>query len=101
MEKITISRFFTATRYLIIIPVIGLGLAAATFFVVGGFGLIRLLIEPIIEMLGLVEAEVHGEELPFMIEVVEYVHTFLIGTVLYITSMGFYQLFIGEIEFQK
>ena len=34
-----------------------------------------------------------------MIEIVEYVHTFLIGTVLYITSIGFYQLFIGEIEF--
>ena len=43
--------------------------------------------------------ESHGEELPFIIEVVEYVHTFLIGTVLYITSIGFYQLFISEIEF--
>ena len=29
------SRFFVATRYLIILPVIGLGLAAAVFFVVG------------------------------------------------------------------
>ena len=28
-----------------------------------------------------------------------FVHTFLIGTVLYITSIGFYQLFVSEIEF--
>jgi uncharacterized membrane protein YqhA len=93
------SRFFIATRYLIILPIIGLGLAAAAFFVFGGIGLIRLLVEVIGEALGLVHVEPHAEELPVMIEVVEFVHTFLIGTVLYITSIGFYQLFIREIEF--
>ena len=98
-EKITMTRFFASTRYLIIIPVIGLGLAAAVFFIFGGIGLIRLLIEAILEVLGLVEVKVHDEELPFVIEVVEFVHTFLIGTVLYITSIGFYQLFIGDIDF--
>lgn len=93
------NRFFTTTRYLIIIPIIGLGIAAAAFFVFGGIGLIRLLVEGFAEIFGLVEAEPHAEELPFMIEVVEFVHTFLIGTVLYITAIGFYQLFISEIEF--
>jgi uncharacterized membrane protein YqhA len=93
------SRFFVATRYLIIIPIIGLGLAAAAFFVFGGFGPIQLLVESIGVALGLAEADAHAEEIPFVIEVVEFVHTFLIGTVLYITSIGFYQLFIGEIEF--
>jgi uncharacterized membrane protein YqhA len=34
-----------------------------------------------------------------VVEVVEHVHLFLIGTVLYITAIGFYQLFINEIEF--
>jgi uncharacterized membrane protein YqhA len=92
-------RFFAATRYLIILPIIGLGLAAAAFFVFGGIGLIRLLVEVIGEALGLIHVEPHGEELPVVIEVVEFVHTFLIGTVLYITAIGFYQLFIGEIEF--
>jgi uncharacterized membrane protein YqhA len=92
------NRFFVATRYLIIIPIIGLGLAAAAFFLFGGINLIQLLIEVIGESLGLIEAH-HDEELPIMIEIVEFVHTFLIGTVLYITSIGFYQLFIGEIEF--
>ena len=51
------------------------------------------------EYLGLMHFEHTVEELPFVIEVVEFVHTFLIGTVLYITSIGFYQLFISEIEF--
>ncbi len=93
------NRFFVATRYLIIIPIIGLGLAAAVFFVFGGFGLIRLLVEGVLEWAGVIETDLHAEELPIVIEVVEFVHTFLIGTVLYITSIGFYQLFIREIEF--
>ena len=93
------SRFFVATRYLIIVPIVGLGLAAAGFFVFGGIGLVRVLFQTLMEGLGLMHFEHHGEELPFVIEIVEYVHTFLIGTVLYITSIGFYQLFIKEIEF--
>ncbi|MGB3717508.1 MAG: YqhA family protein [Candidatus Promineifilaceae bacterium] len=93
------SRFFVATRYLIIIPIIGLGIAAATFFVFGGISLLRVIFEAIAEVLGIIEVEAHADDLPIMVEVVEYVHTFLIGTVLYITSIGFYQLFIGEIEF--
>lgn len=92
------KRFFVATRYMIIIPIIGLGLAAAAFFLFGGINLIRLLIQSLGDALGLIELH-HEEEIPLVIEVVEYVHTFLIGTVLYITSIGFYQLFIGEIEF--
>ena len=91
------NRFFVGTRYLILIPIIGLGLAAALFFVFGGLGLIRLLINAVASVLGLIEAEEHS--VPFVIEVVEYVHQFLIGTVLYITSIGFYQLFIKEIDF--
>lgn len=92
------NRFFVATRYMIIIPIIGLGLAAAAFFLFGGINLIRLLFESLGEALGLIDVH-HEEEIPLVIEVVEYVHTFLIGTVLYITSIGFYQLFIAEIEF--
>ena len=98
-EETIMSRFFVGTRYLIIIPIIGLGLAAALLFIFGGFGLLRLMFERLMEYFGLMHFETHEEELPFIIEVVEYVHTFLIGTVLYITSIGFYQLFIKEIEF--
>ena len=91
------SRFFAVTRYLIIIPIIGLGIAAAVMFVFGGIGLIRFLVETIRAIFGLVEA--HGDANTFVVEVVEHVHLFLIGTVLYITAIGFYQLFINEIEF--
>jgi len=91
------SRFFAVTRYLIIIPIIGLGIAAAVFFVFGGIRLIELLIETTRVALGLIEP--HGDSNDFVIEVVEHVHLFLIGTVLYITAIGFYQLFIDEIEF--
>jgi uncharacterized membrane protein YqhA len=90
------SRFFAAARYLIIIPVIGLGLAAAAFFVVGGFNLIQLLVRGIGSALGLVEVEVKGITI---IHILDQVHQFLIGTVLYITSIGFYQLFIKEIAY--
>lgn len=93
------SRFFIATRYLIIIPIIGLGLASAAFFLFGGYGLIRLLVESILDAIGIIHIEHEAEHIPVVIEVVEFVHQFLIGTVLYITSIGFYQLFIKEIQF--
>lgn len=90
------TRFFAATRYLIIIPIIGLGLAAAAFFVIGGFNLMQLLVKGIGRSFGLIEVEVKGI---IIVEMLDQVHQFLIGTVLYITSIGFYQLFIKEIEF--
>ena len=90
------TRFFAATRYLIIIPIIGLGLAAAAIFIVGGFHLIQLLVQGTGRALGFIEVEVKGM---VIIEILDQVHQFLIGTVLYITSIGFYQLFIKEIEF--
>lgn len=93
------SRFFSATRYLILIPIIGLGLAAAFFFLFGGIKLIGLLFETLAASLGFIAVEHSAEETPIIIEVVEHVHQFLIGTVLYITAIGFYQLFIKEIEF--
>lgn len=36
-----------ATRYLVVIPVLGLALAAATFFVIGGSWLIALIVAAI------------------------------------------------------
>ena len=41
------------------------------------------------------------ESIPLEIEVLESVHQFLIGTVLYITAVGFYQLFIKEVQVPK
>ncbi len=95
------SRFLINTRYLVVIPILGLAIASAFFFVFGGIGLIRLLLELLLNALGLGHAAVEGGQGIIIFEVVEYVHTFLVGTVLYITAMGLFQLFIKEIDFPK
>jgi len=93
------SRFLTGTRYLVILPVIGLAVAASFFFVFGGIGLIRLLVELLLAALGVAHVPVEMDRAEIIFEVVEFVHLFLVGTVLYITAIGLYQLFVQEIKF--
>lgn len=96
------SRVLSATRYLIIAPILGLLLAAALFFVLGGISLVRQLFEI---LAGYFASVTHtGGEVDkgvVIFEVVEFVHLFLVGTVLYITAVGLYQLFIQEIKFPR
>ena len=92
-------RILSGTRYLVLVPILGLALAAGVFFVFGGIGLIKFLAEAVIGIFVSTGAEAHTDEIPIAIEIVEYVHLFLIGTVLYITAVGLYQLFIEEVEF--
>jgi len=93
------SRFLIGTRYLILIPILGLAVAAAGFFVFGGIGLIQLIIELVFHASTGVHEAVQGGQGVIIFEVVEYVHTFLVGTVLYITAVGLFQLFIQELDF--
>jgi len=93
------TRFLIGTRYLILLPILGLALAAAAFFIFGGIGLVRLLFELIFNTSGTAQQAVDSSQGVIIFEVVEYVHTFLVGTVLYITAVGLYQLFIDEIDF--
>ena len=94
------SRVLSATRYLIIVPILGLLLAAGLFFVLGGIGLIGQLIEVLGAYLGGLAHTGDGVDKGVVIfEVVEFVHLFLVGTVLYITAVGLYQLFIKELNF--
>ncbi len=94
------SRLLSGTRYLIVAPIIGLAVAASVFFIFGGFGLLRLLVEVILTVFGVTSEHVaEMDQGLFIFEVVEFVHTFLVGTVLYITAVGLYQLFIQEIKF--
>jgi uncharacterized membrane protein YqhA len=94
-----IARFLSSSRLLILLPIIGLGLSAAMAFTIGGLGLIRLVFTIVFEW----ATGVHPEEAhpisALIVEIVEYVHAFLVGTVLYITAVGLYQLFIGKIDF--
>ena len=94
------SRLLTGTRYLVVIPILGLAIAASFFFIFGGWGLIKLLFELLLFALNLGGHGVAELDRGLIIfEVVEFVHTFLVGTVLYITAVGLYQLFIDEIKF--
>jgi uncharacterized membrane protein YqhA len=88
-----------ATRYLIFVPIVGLGLAAAIFFVTGGISLIRLAFDVGLTYFGFGQSEIPHDPGILIFEVVEHVHIFLVGTVLYITAIGLYQLFIREIDF--
>ncbi len=92
------SKIFAATRFLILIPIMGLSLAASAFFIIGGYHLLLLLIKGIGANIGLIEIEVRGI---VMVEILDNVHVFLVGTVLYITAVGFYQLFIKEIKMPR
>lgn len=86
-----IITFVSATRYLVLIPILGLAIAAAVLFTVGGIGLIGFIIESLFA-----RRESHTAVLSIF-ELLEFVHQFLIGTVLYITAMGLYQLFIQDV----
>jgi len=76
----------------------GLALAASFLFVLGGISLIRLLIESLISVLDFSHSELEVDTSVIIFHLVEYVHTFLVGTVLYITAVGLYQLFIRPID---
>jgi uncharacterized membrane protein YqhA len=87
-----IVKLVGATRYLAIVPIVGLAVAAGVMFLFGGFGLFMFVLRSI----GDIQAGHPTEILPIF-ELLEFVHQFLIGTVLYITAMGLYQLFIQDV----
>lgn len=88
----SIVKFIGATRYLAIVPIIGLAIAAAVLFALSGIRLVTFVIRSIGEA-----SSGHATEILPIFELLEYVHQFLIGTVLYITAMGLYQLFIQDV----
>ena len=82
-----IVRFIAGMRFFVLIPVIGLAIAACALFVKGGIDIIHFMGELITGM----SEEGQGS---VIVEIVETVHLFLVGTVLFLTSFGLYQLFI-------
>ncbi|KKI00005.1 hypothetical protein EO95_15100 [Methanosarcina sp. 1.H.T.1A.1] len=83
-----VVRFIAGMRYFVLIPVIGLAITAGILFIKGGIDLLDFLYEMIA---GIGEMDTKST---IIIELVEIVHLFLVGTVLFITSFGLYQLFI-------
>jgi uncharacterized membrane protein YqhA len=83
-----VVRFIAGMRYFVLIPVIGLTIAACALFIKGGVDLVRFMGELATGM-----GEV-SPEASIIVEIVENIHLFLVGTVLFLTSIGLYQLFI-------
>lgn len=80
---------FGWSRYLILIAVIALLLGAMAVFVFGGISMVLAIIEVF------AEGEFNAEGARFLsVEMIELVDLFLLGTILYITSLGLYQLFV-------
>jgi uncharacterized membrane protein YqhA len=85
---IRVVKFIAGMRFFVLIPVIGLAITALTLFIKGGIDLISFLSEIIF---GMEEINIHGD---IIVKVVKIVHLFLVGTTLFITSLGLYELFI-------
>jgi hypothetical protein len=80
---------FGLTRYFVLIPVVGLLIAAVATFVYAGIATVTTISEIFRE--GHFNAE--GARV-FSVDMIEYIDLFLLGTVLLITAIGLYQLFI-------
>ena len=83
------TKLFGFSRYLVLIAVIGLLLAALAVFIFGGIATVNVIIESFIGG----EFNAEGARL-ISIELIEMIDLFLLGTILLITSIGLYQLFI-------
>lgn len=70
-----VVRLVRATRYLVLIPILGLAIASAALFIFGGLGLVRFIIENVVNA----QAGGHASILPIY-GLLEFVHQFLIGT---------------------
>ena len=80
---------FGLSRYLVLIAVIGLLLAALAVFVFGGIATVNIIIESFEGS----QFNAIGVRL-LSVEFIEMIDLFLLGTILLITSIGLYQLFI-------
>ena len=83
------TRVFGLSRYLVLIAVIGLLLAALAVFVFGGITTVMVIIEAFEQG----EYNAEGARL-LSIEFIEMIDLFLLGTILMITPIGLHQLFI-------
>jgi len=83
-----IVKVIAGIRFFVLIPTIGLAISAFVLFIEGGIELSHLLVEMFAEIAKT------GSKSAFIVGIVEVVHLFLVGTVLFITSLGLYQLFI-------
>ena len=86
-----IRRILASSRYLVIIAVIGSFLASMALIFYGGLTTINILIEIFAHATFTIAGAKH-----LAVECIEVIDLFLLATVLYIVSLGLYELFIDE-----
>ncbi len=80
---------FNLSRYVVLIAVIGLLLAAVAVIILGGIATVNIIIQTVEHA----DYSAEGARL-ISIEFIEMIDLFLLGSILLITSVGLYQLFI-------
>ncbi|MFT3969613.1 MAG: YqhA family protein [Micropruina sp.] len=79
---------FSLTRFVVLVPALGMLLGAVTLTVVGAIEVYQTILSAFGE---------HAETQSFVIAFVEIADVFLLAVVLFIIAIGLYELFIGEI----
>lgn len=85
------SRFFSASRYLALIPAVCVFLAATALILFGAASTAQMIFDVIVA--GKLDSKV-GKDL--LLKSIELVDLFLLGTVLYVIAIGLYELFIDD-----
>jgi uncharacterized membrane protein YqhA len=88
-----LKQILSASRYLIIIAVICIFLAATTLLIYGTF----LTGDIILDLIATAKVSTKGSK-ALLLSLIELVDLFLLTTVLYIISVGLYELFIAELN---
>lgn len=86
-----LSKALAASRFLIVVPVLGALVAATTLLIYGGIEAVLLVLSTIAEG----EVTRKGAK-ALALEFIEIVDLFLLGTVFYIVALGLYELFIDQ-----
>jgi uncharacterized membrane protein YqhA len=86
-----LRNILASSRYLVVVAILGIFLAAIAVFIYGGITVISIVLGAFSHGPFTADGAKHLE-----IEAIELIDLFLLGSVLYITSLGLYELFIDD-----
>src|SRR5947209_11232341 len=86
-----LRNILASSRYLVVVAILGIFLAAIAVFIYGGITVINIVFGAFSHGPFTAEGAKH-----LAIECIELIDLFLLGAVLYITSLGLYELFIDD-----
>jgi uncharacterized membrane protein YqhA len=86
-----LARLLSASRYIVLISVLGSLLASLIVTIFAGVDMVRIVVTAIRD-----GAEVSDQAKYIAVGAIELIELFLLGTVLYVVALGLYQLFIDR-----